>query len=1542
MRSERTIWLALLFMMSVIVSAQTLPSVPNTISFQGRITDIEFTIPDGDYEMTFLIYDSAAGNNLLWQETQPGVAVTNGIFQTALGAGGSPVEFGVFNGRDAWLEVRIFGETLTPRRRIVSAPFALRAEGEVPPGGIILSQTDGDAGILARGYTQEVNTIGAFYLYKKDAYNPSSPRVPTRIAYQGRVAPSDGGAVGSSANLAFTLYDADTAGNILWGETQNSVPLSNELYSVDLGAVNPIYPTHLAKKDLWLAVAVNGQTLSPRDKLASAAYAIKVESPVPTGGIVLSATNPNADLTAKNFSLFPGATVKGRYPFTKDAFSSIDPSVPLLINYQGRLTDPSGALLAADTVDMRLAIYDDPSAGTLLYSETIGNVALQQGLFDVLLGSGDSLTPNTFPGPDAFLEVIVTKGLVADTLSPRKRLTSVPFALQAEGTMPPSALILGATSGDTLILASGFQATGDTIKTYYLYAKTEVDTTPPDLTIISPILFSGWSVSAVPSIISYSDNLSGVDVSSFQAYLNGSTITGGLTLSGLTATGAISPSVGANMLLVVVADLQGNMQQATAEFYAEAVGSPSPPIINIVSPANGSTIATSTPFIRIEIYDPESKIKNYSIRVAGIDRTSFFLFDGLTVSWQIPGELALVNGGNTVFAQAQNTLSSSASSLSTFGVNLTGPTPVISSLVPDFGFAGDTLIINGSNFSGTPADNYVYFFNQVPATVLQASPTQLVVKAPTGAATGGVVVRVAGIASNSMNFTLGLKYGFVANYNNPDFNSAGAMISVIGFDGNTPGTILRTKYFPALSHPYDVKVTPDGRLLYATDYGLHKLYIFNTQLMYSDTIHALVKEIQLEANSGPKFIEFTPDGLDVFVGSTAGIIYDIRNQRIADQTLWDGVNVFKLAASPLYQELYLAGSRGTAVKGGMIALNLDRSRGDLFDPDFNCPTSSNYNHPTGITVRPNQSEVYVANNRSNGTQDTNSFSRFHAAVPFSIISTFGATVTPTSDFHDISNPYDLLFDPCGQLLYADFSYPLIGGTWPFNPTYNLGVQKWPANNTNFHAGTKTEYTGITNDYPKGMAFSPGGKWLFMTNFGKGNSSRSRLKIFNHAKVKQAIDNDPANNNYNLTYVAGDATEALDSATVVNIYPGMVKTAAGFDGPLNVAFQPFPVVEIFPHIIHLAPGGVKDHENEVHARIQPLYGSSVMVGVASGATLQKMILPGSTISYHSQWLAPSRDVFTTSSSPNGLKLAYKKTGIGKLLATSMGYPSNVAFVTVPPQNNIQMMVGEPIVSYPDNSITQLAFAAVLKNRLRLPKLVDHPSTPAINRKSYGFPNPDQITPESISEELIARNLEHSINCDTFSPACGGTTDGEYHFQWSATLQKLKSQTSSDPYLAKYLEMYDRAVRYSGMAMFDLLRTGMKQDALPDPTVARRTVGSSWQEDGCFSFYSPTAVQWNVASGDTVSILEALQSGTTVFPYSGDFEHRKICVGDIPHKIYPMLAEFCVGDNNNKKATYIQVVVPRGIAQTYGRPDFIFFRLRDANEPSVRYGYTVEAP
>lgn len=103
-------------------------------------------------------------------------------------------------------------------------------------------------------------------------------------------------------------------------------------------------------------------------------------------------------------------------------------SVPPMINYQGKLMQPSGVPVPDGTYSMTFAIYAAPTGGTALWSETNSSVQVKGGLFSVLLGSVINLPTNIFDSPDRWFGVTVG----ADPeMTPRQRIASVAYASQA-------------------------------------------------------------------------------------------------------------------------------------------------------------------------------------------------------------------------------------------------------------------------------------------------------------------------------------------------------------------------------------------------------------------------------------------------------------------------------------------------------------------------------------------------------------------------------------------------------------------------------------------------------------------------------------------------------------------------------------------------------------------------------------------------------------------------------------------------------------------------------------------------------------------------------------------------------------------------------------------------------------------------------------------------------------------------------------------------------------------------------------------------------
>jgi len=111
------------------------------------------------------------------------------------------------------------------------------------------------------------------------------------------------------------------------------------------------------------------------------------------------------------------------------AFSTLGyAGVPQMINYQGKLTTPQGALID-DTLSMVFTIYDAASDGGVFWIETQATVIVEKGIFTVLLGSVNPIPDTVFTGAVRYLGVKVE----ADPeMTPRKEIVSVGYAYKAE------------------------------------------------------------------------------------------------------------------------------------------------------------------------------------------------------------------------------------------------------------------------------------------------------------------------------------------------------------------------------------------------------------------------------------------------------------------------------------------------------------------------------------------------------------------------------------------------------------------------------------------------------------------------------------------------------------------------------------------------------------------------------------------------------------------------------------------------------------------------------------------------------------------------------------------------------------------------------------------------------------------------------------------------------------------------------------------------------------------------------------------------------
>ncbi|MEK7139568.1 MAG: hypothetical protein AAB817_02610, partial [Patescibacteria group bacterium] len=127
------------FGQATVVTAAT--GINKVLYYQGRLQNAAGdNVADGSYNMIFLIYNASSGGTCQWASkgtcgspTNLSVTVTDGVFTVPLGdtsaGGGTQNAMGdtLFDDDTRYLEVRIGGETISPRKAIAAAAYAFNA-----------------------------------------------------------------------------------------------------------------------------------------------------------------------------------------------------------------------------------------------------------------------------------------------------------------------------------------------------------------------------------------------------------------------------------------------------------------------------------------------------------------------------------------------------------------------------------------------------------------------------------------------------------------------------------------------------------------------------------------------------------------------------------------------------------------------------------------------------------------------------------------------------------------------------------------------------------------------------------------------------------------------------------------------------------------------------------------------------------------------------------------------------------------------------------------------------------------------------------------------------------------------------------------------------------------------------------------------------------------------------------------------------------------------------------------------------------------------
>ena len=153
----------LLFSLTIVILLTALTAmgqIPQTISYQGVLTDNNGTlVPEGDYSISFNLYNVSTEGSSLWTETQT-VTITNGIFNVKLGEV-NPLDL-PFD-EVYWLGIIIDGGTeLSPRIEFTSSAYSLNA-GSVK-GENNIFPADGNVGIGTVEPAQPLHVHGQAFI----------------------------------------------------------------------------------------------------------------------------------------------------------------------------------------------------------------------------------------------------------------------------------------------------------------------------------------------------------------------------------------------------------------------------------------------------------------------------------------------------------------------------------------------------------------------------------------------------------------------------------------------------------------------------------------------------------------------------------------------------------------------------------------------------------------------------------------------------------------------------------------------------------------------------------------------------------------------------------------------------------------------------------------------------------------------------------------------------------------------------------------------------------------------------------------------------------------------------------------------------------------------------------------------------------------------------------------------------------------------------------------------------------------------------------
>jgi hypothetical protein len=176
---------------------------------------------------------------------------------------------------------------------------------------------------------------------------------PQRINFQGKlIDPATNNPKAGPVTLTFNLYNVQSGGSSLYSETQSNVPLTNGVFSVEIGTLNAISRDLFLGASAYLGVTVQGDTeMSPRQNLTMSAYAFTANQLSDLPDVRLIAGPTYSTFTSAGNLTVPAGVVGSSGTFTNGVTASSGTFLATGGN-QFSIATSSGIQMNAGTLDL--------------------------------------------------------------------------------------------------------------------------------------------------------------------------------------------------------------------------------------------------------------------------------------------------------------------------------------------------------------------------------------------------------------------------------------------------------------------------------------------------------------------------------------------------------------------------------------------------------------------------------------------------------------------------------------------------------------------------------------------------------------------------------------------------------------------------------------------------------------------------------------------------------------------------------------------------------------------------------------------------------------------------------------------------------------------------------------------------------------------------------------------------------------------------------------------------------------------------------------